>query len=143
MLLKTNLTPAPPVKILINIGATMDMPTGFYLKGYHGESVLLGGLGSLTGMTGKGNSFKSTILHYMTLSAADRLCSTAETSIGTYDTEMNIHEPRLKKLTERFESFKDKDIFQEGIWTVTDKTIYYGNEWFEKLKEYLNETKSH
>lgn len=141
MLLKSNLTAAPPVKILINIGATMDIPTGFYLKGFHGESVLLGGLGMLTGMTGKGNSFKSTIVHYMTLSAADRLCSTAETSIGTYDTEMNIHEHRLAKLTERFDSFKDKDIFQEGIWTVTDKTVYYGNEWFEKLKEYLKHKK--
>jgi len=137
MLLKNNLQPAPAVKVLINIGATLDIPTGFYLTGSHGESVLLGGLGMLTGMTGKGNSFKSTIMHYMTLSAADRLCSTAETSIGTYDTESNIHENRLLKLTKRFASFKDKDIFQEGIWTVTDKTVYYGNEWFEKLKEFL------
>ncbi len=137
MLMKSNFTPAPNVKILINIGSLMDIPTGFYIKGSHGESLLLAGLGNLTGMTGIGNSFKSTIMHYMMLSAADRLCSTAETSMSTYDTEINIHEERLRMLTQRFSSFEGKDILNDGTWTVTDKTIYHGDEWFEKLKEYL------
>lgn len=130
-------TQAPSVKVLINVGATLDIPTGFYLKGKYGEHVLLGGLGYLTGMTGIGNSFKSTIMHYMMLSAADRLMSTAETHMDTYDTEINIHEHRLLALTKRFLSFMNKNIFMENIWTITDKTIYYGDQWFEKMKEYL------
>jgi hypothetical protein len=128
---------ATPVKILINIGATFDIPTGCYVKGQHGESLLLGGLGYLTGMTGIGNSFKSTIMHYQMLSAADRLSSTAETHMDTYDTEINIHEHRLKALYSRFPSFSHRDLFNENIWTVTDKEQYYGDQWFEELKKYL------
>jgi hypothetical protein len=136
-LIKSNLTPASPVKVLINIGGTMDIPTGFYVKGHRGNRVLLGGLGALTGMTGIGNSFKSTIMHYMMLAAGDRLCSTAETSMSTYDTEINIHESHLYELTKRFDSFKNTNILNDGTWVVTDKTVYLGDEWFEKLKEYL------
>lgn len=137
MLLKSNLEPAASIKMMLNIGALMDLPTGFPLKGIHGETLILGGLGSLTGMTGIGNSFKSTIMHYMMLSAADRMASTAETSMSTYDTEINIHEHHLLALTSRFPSFKDINILADGTWTITDKTVYYGDEWFEKLKEYL------
>ena len=141
-LLKSNLTPAAVVKILINIGATLDIPTGFYVTGKHGESILLGGLGNLTGMTGIGNSFKSTIMHYMTLSAASRIMLGVDiSSIQTYDTEMNIHLERLRELSHRHEAFKESDILSDGLWTITDKSIYYGNEWFEKLKEYLKTKK--
>lgn len=140
-LIKSNLTPAPAVKLLLNIGATMDIPTGFYVRGHRGNRVLLGGLGQLTGMTGIGNSFKSTIMHFMMLSAADRLCSTTETSMSTYDTEINIHEHHLHELTQQFVSFKGKNIINDGTWVITDKTVYYGDEWFEKIKEYLDNKK--
>lgn len=142
MLPKPTMTQAAPVKFMLNIGATMDIPTGFYVKGVHGEHLLVGGLGYLTGITGRGNCFKSTIMHYMTLSAADRLSSTAETSINTYDTEMNIHEERLRALAGVFPSFNERDILNDGTWVVTDKTVYYGNEWFTKLKEYLDKKKT-
>ena len=137
-LLKSNLTPAPSVKLLINIGALMDVPTGFFVRGIHNEMILLGGLGNLTGMTGVGNSFKSTIMHYMMLSAADRIASTTDVCVmDTYDTEMNIHEERLRSLTYSFETFKSRDILNDGTWIVTDKTVYLGDEWFEKKKEFL------
>jgi hypothetical protein len=133
----TNVETPANVKILINIGACLDIPTGTFVFGKYGESILLGGLGWTTAVVGIGNCFKSTLMHYMTLSAASRIYSTTETAIATYDTEINIHEDRLFHFSLRFESFADKNIIQDGTWVITDKTIYYANDWYEKLKEYL------
>lgn len=141
-LLKSNLTPSAAVKVMVNVGALMDIPTGCFVKGRHGESILLGGLGYLEGITGVGNSFKTTIARFKQLSAASRIMLGAGfTSIQSYDTEMNIHEERQRSLSQQHEAFKDKDILADGTWTITDKSVYYGNEWFEKLKEYLKNKK--
>jgi hypothetical protein len=135
-LLNQNMESVPEVRPLINIGALMDIPTGSFNKGIHGEHILNGGLGSMVGVTGIGNSFKSTILHYMMLSAADKISATTMTTMSTYDTELNIHLNRLEKFTKNFDNLRDKDVMGE-MWTVTDKSIYSGNEWYEKLKDFL------
>lgn len=138
----TNIQPAPDVKILINIGAGLDIPTGVFLRGKYGESLLNGGLGMLTGVTAIGNAFKSTIMHYMMLSAANKIHQAMPTSMQTYDTEVNIHESHLEQLASGFEAFKDQNIFADQTWLVTDKTVYYANTWFVALKEYLKEKKA-
>lgn len=125
------------VKPLINVGATLDIPTGAYVKGWRGDYVLLGGLGAVTAIVGRGNRYKSTILHYMMLCAADRVMSTNDTGMSTYDTEMNIQEPSLKRFIKRFAHLRDRDILSNGIWQITDKTMYYANTWYETLKEWL------
>ncbi len=132
-----------PVKALINIGSLLDIPTGYYVQGKHGEHILNGGLGQLTGVVAIANAFKSTLMHYMMLSALERMLVSVETSAHTYDTEMNVHETRLKILTQHFDILKDKDLLLDGIWSVSDKTIYYGNTWFSHLKEFLNNKKDH
>lgn len=137
MLLNQTFNQPPPVKVLINVGATLDIPTGFFIKGAHGENILLGGLGGITAVVGRGNKYKSTLMHYMMLSAMDRLFSTIETSAGTYDTEINIHEHALNRFIEKFENLADKDIINSGIWSITDKTQYYGNKWYEQLKVFI------
>ncbi len=135
--LKPEFETAPVVKALINIGALMDIPTGYYMTGVHGESVLNGGLGQLTGVVGIGNSFKSTILHYMSLSAMDKITASVETSLGTYDTEVNTHIERLLALAKRFPFIGNMDLINTGLWNITDKTMYYANEWYEMLKKFL------
>lgn len=137
MMFNQGFTSAPAVKVMINVGALLDIPTGFYLKGRHGESILNGGLGLLTGVVGIGNNFKSTVLNYMMLSAASRIAETTDTSINTYDTEINIHEDRLEALSFRFPAFKKRHIVGEEFWTITDKTVYFANEWYEILKTFL------
>lgn len=137
-ILKSNLEANDAVRLLYNIGALLDVPSAFFVKGKNGEYIMLGGLGNLTGMTGIPNSFKSTILHYMMLSAAARIYSTTKQCVlDTYDTEFSIHEARLAELAAQFEEFKGIDVFFEGLWTITDKAKYPGNEWFEKKKEFL------
>ncbi len=136
-ILKPNLEQTKSVKPLINIGATFDVPTGYYVTGKHGESIMNGGLGIITGIIGIGNNFKTTMEHYQSLSAMDRIYTSFLTSLATYDTELNVHEHRLSALAEKFDSFRGKDIIGDGTWTITDGSIYYGNQWFEKLKEFI------
>lgn len=121
-------------KYLINIGCLMDIPTGKIVIGKKGEHIINGGLAHLTGITGIGNSFKSTLEHYMMLSAADKF---PESNMSTYDTESNTDENRLTNFAKKFNRWKDSDPFITQEWKVSDKTNYYGNEWFKRIKDYL------
>lgn len=121
-------------KLLLNIGCMMDIPTGKIVKGKQGESIINGGLAHLTGVTGIGNSFKSTIAHFMMLSAADKF---PESYMMTYDTETNTDETRLAKLATKFMRWMNSNPFITREWIISDKTNYYGNEWFTRIKDYL------
>lgn len=131
-------TPIAPVKPMINIGCLMDIPTGTYIKGLKGEHILNGGLGTLTGFVGMGNSFKSTLMHYSMLAAMSRIGS--KTSASTYDTEINIHETHLKVIMNTITEFNGEDVIDTGRWVITDKTVYHGDQWYDIFKEFM-ETK--
>lgn len=138
--LKPAFQAAPPVKIMINLGALFDIPTGAFLEGRFGEHILNGGLGFLTGVVGIGNNFKSTIMHYQMLTAMSRM---AGSTANTYDTEVNIHEWHLASMIGRIEGLCGEDVLANGRWVITDKTVYSGNEWYEILKAWLeNKTKN-
>lgn len=124
-------------KILINIGCLMDIPTGFIVTGKKGESIINGGLPQISGLVGRGNNYKSTIMHYMALSAYDKISASHETNMVTYDTEMNTFLERLEDLSRRFEHIPD-DIIRsnKGLWTVTDKSQMPGNKFALILNEY-------
>lgn len=130
--------PVDAYKVLYNVGSLMDLPTGFYVRGMKGENIVNGGLGSLVAIVGKPNTFKSTVAHYMTLSAASKVASGGYSPyINTYDTEMNIHPDRLRYFANRFEEFRKEDIIDSGVWNITDSTKHLGNEWFKLLKDFL------
>lgn len=58
---KPAFTEVDPYKFYYNVGCLFDIPTGKYVRGKYGESIMNGGLGLLTAIAGKGNTFKSTI----------------------------------------------------------------------------------
>jgi len=139
MLKPIEMRQAPKIRPLINIGSLMDVITGFYVKGVHNENILVGGLGQITGLVGIGNSFKSTILHYMMLSAADKISYATDTAMITYDTESNMQSDRLQTMLDRFDHISEKDPLNNGGWVVTDKSTYHGEVWYDELKKYLKE----
>lgn len=141
--LRPDLQLPPNVKILYNIGATLDLPTGFWIQGKRGEWILVGGLGQITAVVGRGNRFKSTFMHFMMLSAMNRMLQTVDTAASTYDTEINIHETALKRFFRKMLSFVNRDIIDEGTWKITDKTMYYANKWYEDIKTFLKEKMAH
>ncbi len=134
--LKPDLLQVPNIKFSYNIECLLDIPTGRYEKGQYGEHILNGGLGNITGIVGIGNNFKSTIMHFMMLSAMSKF---PQSTASTYDTEVNISEARLKQLSENIHELKEEDVIENGRWAITDKTVYHGNEWFEKIKEYMSQ----
>ena len=135
-MLRPAFIPSAPVKILINLGAGLDIPTGTYVKGRRGESILNGGLGNLTGVVGIGNNFKSTLLHYMKLRAMGRM----KGSFGnTYDTEINIHETHLMMLANRIDELMGEMVFETGRWVITSRIEHPGDEWYDILRDFLIE----
>ena len=132
--LKPDFSPIPYVKISYNIGCLFDISTGTYEIGLHGESILNGGLGPITGVVGIGNNFKSTIMHYMMLSAMSKF---PDSTANTYDTEVNIHESRLSQIANAIHEFMGRCPIDDGRWLVTDKTLYYANEWYEIFKKFI------
>lgn len=131
-----------PIKIMINVGACLDIVSGRYVKGKHGEHILNGGLANLSGIAGRGNSFKSTIMHYMTLSAQGRMFGSFA---GTYDTEMNIQEWHLKEMamnTRRALNLPVIDVIENNEWVITDKSLLSGNEWYNKFRLFMKEKRT-
>ena len=130
------------LKPLINVGALMDIPTGAYITGMRGEKILNGGLSGVVGVVGRGNNFKSTILHYLMLQAANRLLATTDTApLHTYDSEdnMDLNLERLNKLAERFEHIKSDPLYDPDIWSRIAKSEAYFDEWFKQVQEVVSQ----
>lgn len=133
----------PPVKYGFMIGSGLDIPTGEYITGTHGQKVFYGGVNLITGVVGPGNVGKTTIMKYMALTALSRVIVILKdwTYYGSYDTEVNNFENRNRRLAAAFSIFKQIgiDLLNEGIWQTTDKTIYTGSEYWAEVKKYITE----
>lgn len=136
--LRPQLTLAPNVKIMVPVGALLDIPTGRFVKGDKGQYVLNGGMGFLTGVVGIGNNFKSTFMNYINATFLARMGGMSSTDV--YDTEINIHEWHL---TRQFKHHPDlartgnTDLIGDGRWNITDKTVYSGDEWYDITKDFM------
>lgn len=127
-------------KMLINIGALMDIPTAAVITGRKGEAIFNGGLGQATGIVGAGNNYKSTIAHYQMLCAADRINEAVPTAMTTYDTEVNISIERLTNMASPFKNLPDDIISGENAnWSITDKTQLDASEWVQHINKYSDE----
>ncbi len=126
----------PYVKLSYNVGCLLDIPTGVYEFGRHGESLLNGGVGPITGIVGYGNNFKSTFMQFMSLKVLARF-SVFGSTMNTYDTEINIILSRLAALANKIEEFNGENPVDSGRWQITDKTLYFANEWYELWKEFI------
>ncbi len=125
--------------ILINIGI-FDVPTGMFITGTKGENIINGGLDSVIGVIGPGNSYKSTILHYMMLTAADRIKVKENPSLHTYDTEMNVKYARLQTLLNHTENLsKDMLDNDDPDWSVITKADYPADEWIMGYRDMVKE----
>lgn len=128
--------------ILIPVGGTFDIPTARFFEGMQGESIMVGGLGQITGVMGGPNMFKSTILRGMMLFAFGHVaeCGTLP-YFGTYDTELTFVKERGVHLSQQIEIFKDVDLMKLGAWTLTDAVGASSDQWWKTMKEFLNTEK--
>jgi hypothetical protein len=125
----------PAVRIGYNVGCLIDIPTGQYVFGKYGESICTGGNQACTGIVGIGNNFKSTFMHYLQGAALARY---AGSNGMTFDTEINLTEARVIQMTSYIDGFTPtNNPIVNGTWTISDKASYFGNQWFDKYKEYV------
>ena len=121
---------------LINVGALMDIPTGSYFTGPKGEMILNGGMSGIVGLVGRGNNFKSTITHFMTLTSMDRLnASGMNASLSTYDTEDNMafNIERLNNLATRHKYVEQDPLYNPNVWSIISKSVMDGTKWSDSL----------
>jgi hypothetical protein len=139
-----NIKSANPIFLrpLINVGATIDIPTGNFVTGMKGEKILNGGLSGVVGVVGMGNNFKSTTIHYLMLQATNRLlASKLVVPMHTYDSEdnMSLNLDRFNKLAERFSDIPTNPLYNPDIWSIISKSEYYLDQWFKLVQEAANE----
>lgn len=132
-----NIAKAEHLKMLMNIGGPWDSCTGEYILGHNGRWVLNGGMPNAGGVAivGAGNTFKSTVLHGMQLALVNLLAPIGWCTMNTLDTEVNIQQHHLEKMSNQHSNLQGKNLFRTGVWTVTDATKTKGEEFFNKLKE--------
>ena len=144
-LFRPDIEPTAHVKMLFNVGGPWDTCTGEYLIGHNGRWVLNGGLPNAGGwaIVGPGNSFKSTILHCLQLSLASNFIQTVVTGIDTLDTEVNVHHHHLHKYSMQFPNFDGANLFQKGVWRITDSTKMSGEGFYKSIRDLVTKKKKH
>lgn len=136
--IKDSFTNSPKIRPYLNIGCLFDIPTGSYRPGKHGEQILNGGLAYVTGIGGRGNTYKSTTAHFFVLRVMDRY---RKADGIVYDTEISLTIDRLKHLSRWLDFTKQEDLETSDRFVLTDKTVEVGNKWFDKFKTILQERK--
>lgn len=124
--------PAPKTRPLFNVGCLLDVPTGRLTRGKRGETIINGGLPYVTGVIGKGNTFKSVFGNFFMLTVLDRYSSSKAIE---YDTEASATLARTLQLALRMPNIAGVDIEKEGRFFLTDNTVMAGDEFFDQLKD--------
>jgi hypothetical protein len=138
--LDANIEPAEHIKLMIPVGAGLDVPNGMVIKGRRGEHILVGGLATFTGIVGKPNLFKSTIDRFMVHRAAARM---RRSRGGTYDTESNQYEELLGRQSKRIPELLGEDMYKSKRWVLTNKNKYPGEKWYELHRTFLRNKEAH
>jgi hypothetical protein len=130
---------ASPFRPMFNVGCLMDVQTGRYIQGAKGEWILNGGISAIEGITGPGNSMKSTLAHARLLIAMYRY---AVSSGFSYDTENSSTRLRFIELANQIDpsgelaSTLDEEL---GRFGFTSAVEYDGTAWFGVLKAMVDE----
>lgn len=126
---------AKPFRPQFNIGCLQDIATGRYEKGMRGENILSGGVAAIEGVTGPGNSMKSTYSHFRMLMVLLRYA----VAMGyIYDTESSATLRRIQDLADFIDpsgalaATLDEE---EGRFLFTDVTEYNGSEWWDLFRD--------
>ena len=146
------------IKPMLNIGCLHDIPTGTYVLGKNGESILIGGVPHIEGVIGRGNTNKSTLTKFRITRILDRYGAPDinmepfpnYATAMEYDTENSSSIKRIESLSKLSSPrlVENLGIDQTGNtityfknpnhYLFTDNTEQNGTEWFSTWKGTLN-----
>ena len=118
------------------LGAGLDIPFGAYHIGEHGQSVLNSGMSLLNSVAGPGNSYKTAIMLYMMMVAAERY---RPFQCTIYDTEISLNYDRLNKFSRNFARLSQMDHSDDELsdedkkFIVTSSTEMMGDVYFKDV----------
>ena len=126
---------------LLNVGCLMDIPTGRYYTGKHGESILSGGHPNFLGIGGKPNTYKSQLAHYLNLTLISRYNPLVSLM---YDTEGSLIKQRFIDLANGMDELDGSKLFDEDnpLMLFTDSSVM-GNTYYENLKDHCKAKLAH
>ena len=128
-----NVFTRPRFRPSVNVGCLMDIPTGKYEYGAHGEALLNGGLSALTGICARPNNFKTALAVYL-LAQLRRVCHATDTI--TYDTEGTLYPvSRFNAVSKDDPYLSQIDYSDDPQFSFTDLSQYWGDEWFEQFRK--------
>ena len=121
----------------INVGGMLDVPTGHYELGAHGESILMGGIGPITGIASRPNNFKTALAIYMQ-AMIRRAFMTASGLI--YDTEGTLSPMvRFQAIAAMYEALRDINWEEDDLFTFTDLSRYTGDHLMKLFRDTVYE----
>ncbi|MNK68834.1 hypothetical protein D3C87_882120 [compost metagenome] len=127
----------PSFRPAVNVGCLMDISSGHYEEGEHGEMILNGGLGALNGIVSRPNNFKTAIGVYM-LSMVRRAMPGSHSMV--YDTEGTLNPvARFSAVAKHFDEIAAIDFNDDPQFMFTDLSQYTGDEFFYQLRKSLDE----
>ena len=126
----------PRFRPALNVGCLMDISTGKYELGPHGESVLNGGISGITGICARPNNYKTALAVYM-LAMMRRACHDSHTI--TYDTEGTLYPVGRFTAVSKYDDYLSKiDYSEDTQFAFTDISQYRGDEFFDLFRKTMN-----
>jgi len=126
----------PSFRPAVNVGCLMDVSTGHYEEGEHGEMILNGGLGALNGIVSRPNNFKTALGVYM-LSMVRRAMPGSHSMV--YDTEGTLNPvARFASVAKHCPEIAAIDFNNDPQFMFTDLSQYTGDEFFFTLRKALD-----
>lgn len=127
---------APPFRPGLNLGCCFDIPTGRYERGLHGHYYHTGGLNHITGIGGRGNTYKSALAIWMLLTILARFLPLVDSQ--SRDTEFSQSYQRFQDLAQHLAQLAGIDLSDTDHFMITSQGENSGNAWFKQLKERLD-----
>jgi hypothetical protein len=122
----------PLFRPAINVGGMLDIPTGYYELGEHGESILNGGASAITGIASRPNNFKSALAVYI-VAMIRRACRNSYGLI--YDTEGTFNpQVRFQQISRLDNYLSAIDYDHDPQFSFTDLSRYTGDKFFTAFR---------
>lgn len=117
---------APKTRIRFNTGTLLDIPSGEYVRGKHGEMIPNFGIPNTVGIVARPNQFKTTLL-------SDQIAKTHHYyggNITLYDSDASQQTNRFNHLYEQTTGV-DIDLIETGELQLIDNTVVQGEEFHQ------------
>lgn len=105
------------IKVQYPVGAGLDIITGKFLEGKNGRFHLCGGWNKIMGFGGRGNTYKSTLERYGSVTVTGRYTNNGHIIL---DSEDSIELPRYYTQCEHWPRLAGRDLVEEGYLRVSD-----------------------